>query len=341
MRMLFRVDAGPGIGLGHLSRCLALATALDCLGVVPVFLTDGHRDVLRRVTAHGFEAEALDGVELGSEGDLRLTLARAARHGCTAVVVDSYSAGEDYLESLATAGGLVVAIDDFAGHRFPCHLVVNGGAYAEHLDYEASRDGARFLLGPRYALLRHEFWDVPVRPAPGAVRNVLVTLGGGDPLNLLPRFLVLVDELPGDFAMTAVVGPFYESEEVEQAARVARRPVRLVRAPDTMRDLMLEADLAVSAAGQTLYELAATGTPAVAMQAFENQAGNLLALAERGCVLVAGRAEDPGVLLAVREMVTALVGDREARAAMSAAGRRLVDGQGAKRVAEELTALSP
>jgi len=332
--ILFRADAGPGIGLGHLQRCLSLAAGLQRLGARGVFLSNVDATVQNQVAESGFHAERLDGVEPGSSGDLNQTLATLARYRCDTVVVDSYDVEADYLGRLRAAGLFVVAIDDLARYPFPCQLVVNGGAYSPQLPYRALVGDTTFLLGPKYALLRHEFWNVPARTVRDAARSVLITLGGGDPHDLMPGLLSLLDGLRAEFTMTAIVGPFFENyAAVEHTARGCRRLVRLVDAPGSVRDLMLEADLAVSAGEQTLYELAAAGTPTIAVEVAKNQAPNLKALAADGVLRVAGSLGQAGLLDRVAETVQELLEDNHARAKMTKAGQRLVDGRGAVRVA--------
>lgn len=223
-----------------------------------------------------------------------------------------------------------------AGCFPPCQFVANSGGRSR-LPYRSSSGDARFLLSLQYALLRPEFWGVPPRTVCDTVQNILVTVGGADPHNLMPRLLDLLDELPSDFTVTIIVGPFFENRaEVERATKGCRRLVRLVYAPSSMRDLMLEADLAISASGQTLYELAATGTPTVALQVAENQAGSLQALAAEGVVRVAGCVGEDRLLANIRATVRELLGSRDTRAEMSTAGWRLVDGWGAVRLADSI-----
>jgi spore coat polysaccharide biosynthesis predicted glycosyltransferase SpsG len=143
-----------------------------------------------------------------------------------------------------------------------------------------------------------------------------------------------LDDLPGTFSVTAVRGPFIDGDDqTTAAASDCRRVVDLLWGPDTLRDPMLKADLAISAGGHTLYELAATGTPAVAVETADNQAENVRAMATQGSVCAVGRADDPSVIAACEAALRRIFEDREARRAMSAAGQRVVDGRGAQRVA--------
>lgn len=339
--ILLRVDAGSYFGLGHLQRCLSLAIALRQANARCIFLTPDERAVQDRVARLGFAIRALEDVEPGDDEDYRQTLSVAERRRCDAVVVDSYHVDGSYLEQLRAAGFLVVAIDDLARFPFPCHVVVSSGAQAETLPYRSSTGDTRFLLGPKYALLREEFWDIPSRRVEDEVRNVLVTMGGADGHNLTPVILEMLDSLPSNFNVTAVVGPFFNRRaEVEAAAKHCQRFVRLVHSPNSVRDLMLEADLAISAGGQTLYELAATGTPTIAIQVVENQTGNIRSFAQHGIVSPIILEDREWLRVALADEVTHLLMDSKQRKQMSQAGRMLVDGKGAIRCATRLLELS-
>jgi spore coat polysaccharide biosynthesis predicted glycosyltransferase SpsG len=99
---------------------------------------------------------------------------------------------------------------------------------------------------------------------------------------------------------------------------------------------MLEADLVVTAAGQTMLEAVATGAPTVALPLVENQARQAELLAERGAVRLVS-SED------VSELTSAaveLARSTDARRALSANGQAAVDGYGALRVAYHLARLA-
>jgi len=100
---------------------------------------------------------------------------------------------------------------------------------------------------------------------------------------------------------------------------------------------MARADLALVAAGSTSWELCCMGLPAIVFSAADNQVPVAAALARRGVVDNLG--PHGGLEAAtVAGAVVDLVKDGERRAAMSRAGRELVDGRGPARVEALLSA---
>ena len=336
LEVLFRVDGGGRLGLGNPQRCLSLATALRHLGADSFFLTNERQVLAEWVSSAGFRSSDRGQPSWG-EQDLRDTIDLGRSLGSSVVVVDSREAGGDYLRELRAADFFVCAIDDLALCVFPCQMVVNGGAQASTLPYRSSSGDTRFVLGPEYAILGRPFWEGSSAPTRGeTVNEVLVTLGGADPKNLMPEILRILDEAPGSFSVSAVIGPFFDNvRAVEEVATNASRPVTLLRGLTSLHDLMLRADLAVSGAGQTLHELATVGCPAVAVEVASDQGLQLAAFAEAGSVSAVRRCDAEGVA-EIRETVSTLLRDAQLRASMATAGRRLVDGRGALRVAEAI-----
>lgn len=339
MSVLFRVHAGPEIGLGHLQRSLSLAAALKRNGIVSQFLVNHSPESLDYVTRVEFPAEKLPPVLSWGREDFAFTADAAGRFRAHVVVVDSPDVPALYLRWLRDAGFFVIVRDDSARYAFPGHIVFNGNADAPRLPYVSCDSDTLFLLGPEYAVLSADFWRVSARVVREKVEHLLVILGGADSCGLMPKLLRLLDDVPGDFSVTAVVGPFFGNKgAVKAAADQAKRFVKLVESPTSLRGLMEEADVAISGAGQTLYELACVGCPTVAIQVAADQEGQLRAMAEAGCVRFAGNAKRMDILPQVHAAVLLLLADREARSAMARAGQELVDGQGAFRVTGEILA---
>jgi len=121
-----------------------------------------------------------------------------------------------------------------------------------------------------------------------------------------------------------------------QTQRPALEVVNGSSGPVTLRDLMLEADLAVSAGEQALHELLAVGCPTVAVQTASNQAGQLRALVVGSFVCGGGAAGDDDVLANIGKALASVFSDWEKRRGFAARGQRLVDGKGAARVAQRI-----
>ena len=132
------------------------------------------------------------------------------------------------------------------------------------------------------------------------------------------------------------VGPF-AGKGTADAIQDAR--VVIHRGVSALRSLMLAADVAISGAGMTLYELAATATPAVSLTMAPNQRPNAAAFQRAGAALAAGATDHPDLCATVTGHLGRLAADAELREKLGAAGRRLVDGQGASRVARELASM--
>ncbi len=104
-----------------------------------------------------------------------------------------------------------------------------------------------------------------------------------------------------------------------------------------MRAAMRKSDIAISAAGQTLYELARMGVPAITVCAADNQARNLEGWRKSGFVLYAGEHGDRKLFDRLSACMTKLASPAK-RCKRSILGQSLVDGEGAKRVAEKVIA---
>ena len=335
---LIRVDAGHGIGLGHLQRCLGLAEALHYRGARVAFLLSSHRKDVFRVERARFPAEAMPGVEPGGEEDYEYSAAAARRHACHTIVIDSYAVRDAFLKKLRHAGFGVVAINDEAREASSAHVVINGGAHAKQLSYGSAEGDTEFLLGPRYALLRQSFWNVSARDVGVRLQRLLLCVGGDDTLDVMPHLVETVDGVVDQkCALDIVVGPYFKkSVALDRALPKGQRAVRLFADPEHLHDLIKVSDAAVTAGGQITYELAASGTPAVALALFDNQEASVRALANFGTLLFAGRPANGRLPVALVGMLRRLASDATLRQSLSRTAQACVDGGGALRAAEVL-----
>jgi UDP-2,4-diacetamido-2,4,6-trideoxy-beta-L-altropyranose hydrolase len=102
-----------------------------------------------------------------------------------------------------------------------------------------------------------------------------------------------------------------------------------------MKDLLTEADVAVTGGGQILNELARVGVPTVAIGLADNQYSNLEGWQARGFIELAGWWDTPSLSAGVESCLSAFV-HLEERRHRTEIGRALVDGQGSRRIRSEI-----
>ncbi|HMK66998.1 MAG TPA: UDP-2,4-diacetamido-2,4,6-trideoxy-beta-L-altropyranose hydrolase [Stellaceae bacterium] len=331
---LIRTDAVAATGTGHAMRCLALAEALQEHGCECRFLvTSLPLLIAERLAREGFAIERQPH-PIGSAEDAAETARVARRRGADWVVLDGYSFDDAFLETLRAAGLRALMIDDLGAlRRYRCELVVNQNLHAEAGLYPDAE--ARLLLGPRYLMLRREFWgyrDLPRRPA-DVVERVLVSMGGSDPEDHASRVIAALGGLAGlGIAATVVVGaanPRLEALKALAAARPAK--IEIVHGTDDMPGLMRKADLAVAAAGTTAWELAFMGVPmllgstVVAEQTLARRLSR-----HGGCIYLGDFRDCPAPRLG--DAILGLVNDPGMRRRIAASAATLVDGLGGERV---------
>jgi UDP-2,4-diacetamido-2,4,6-trideoxy-beta-L-altropyranose hydrolase len=331
-RCVFVTHGGAGIGLGHVRRCLALAKSLATLGTESTFILGPDETVAGSVAGAGFHVTSVRW-----ETDLSVAVAAVRASGPDTVVVDSYLATPDFFRALRAATGQVVAVDDLADRSLPVDVVVNGGIGAADLGYE-SGEGRLLLLGPPYAMIDAGYADAPARRHHDRIERVLVTLGGSLQPHALESAVAAVDTTLEDVVVDVVAGPYTGPTAALEGT--VRRPGNRAAVhgyvPD-LRRLMLQADLAISAGGMTLYELAATATPTIMVLTVANQGPNVRGFEQAGAALLAGAADRDETRPALEGRLRELARDPGRRAALATCGRRLVDGQGTWRVGRALT----
>jgi spore coat polysaccharide biosynthesis predicted glycosyltransferase SpsG/RimJ/RimL family protein N-acetyltransferase len=220
------------------------------------------------------------------------------------------------------------------------HVVLNQNLHARESLYRSRSPRTRLLLGPRYALLRREFWGQggSERDIPPIAGKLLVTLGGADPDAVNLKVVAALDDLRvarlEAAIVTGVAGP--HGAALFEAAAACRTPTRLYSNVTDMSALMSWADLAVAAGGSTTWERALLGLPSIILVLADNQRELAQSAQDAGIGWNLGWHEQltPAI---IRDAIGRLVHSATDRAAMARQSRSLVDGQGAKRVAQVMS----
>jgi UDP-2,4-diacetamido-2,4,6-trideoxy-beta-L-altropyranose hydrolase len=334
--ILIRADASPEIGTGHVMRCLALAQAWQDAGGRTIFLmAQSTPSILARLAAENCRVITLSAVP-GSDEDAAFTNEYAWRLNAEWLVIDGYAFGGEYQEQIRSRERKLLCVDD-AGkcNRYIADIVLNQNLTAREGLYPNCDPDVQLLLGPSFCLLRREFtpWRTRQREISDVGRKVLVILGGSTPADVGVRVMeslarAMVDGLRAIFL---VGGSSPDTAALEICAATFPEKISIRRDVSNMAELMAQADVAISAAGSTCWELCLLGLPSILLDVADNQIPIALELDRLGCASYAGSGNRirPDQLATLLQN---LLASQNKRRSMSARSRQLVDGMGAERV---------
>jgi len=339
--VFFRLDASPEIGLGHLRRCLVLARECGRLGSTPHFLIrscslDPERlDIPEGgiVSAIPWDAEPAD--------DAALIVRYCADAGVDAGVLDHYRFADGYQKILRDGGLRWMQF----GNLMHCHalegdLVHDASPGAKPSDYAARavNPRTRFLAGPSYALVGEPFRAARGDHSRGSqdeVRRVLLTFGGGDDHGATLASLDWLEAAGYRGEAVILTTRMNPSLPAIRARSAASTSVSLRVDDWNPAPQMAACQLAISAGGTSLHELACLGVPALIACIAENQVAPARAWHRAGLGVLLGNIADIPSGAAAGTIGT-LLNDHKIRREMSERCMACQDGGGASRTAAEL-----
>lgn len=325
MRIAFRTNAGKE-GLGHLNRIYSLYFALNKqIKIKEFFLVNNFaRDRLLKLNAPSSNIKLSEKYDFN---DIKILKSFSP----DIIVIDTYKASREYLLSIKKElSTLLVLFDDnILFSDVKVDIMINGNIYAQNLDYNGKIKYKKALLGLKYLIMNLEFWNIK-KEIPRQVSNMLVTCGGADPKNIMPK---LVDWLKNEnIYKNIVIGPYFKDKEIELIKKKIDDKFKIIWKPDSLKKFIEESDLVLTTSGSTIYEVLSLNRIPIIFIISEDQ------------VLAAEELEKKGVVNLgwYNELSERLVKiginkakDENYRQSLSKI-YSLIDGQGALRVASEI-----
>ena len=321
--VLLVCHAGAGIGLGHLSRCLVVAQALQNAVFWQVNLLIVTNEVISEVT-HGFNQVVVH----RSSDWVRALLTEQARTKADLVLLDLYQPDcpGDFaigLRLLRARGCRLVGIDGLYGWADLLHLIyvpsfrIPTGVGAMTV--------TKVVSGWDCFLLR----VTPATHAGVSGRRVLVLTGGSDATGLGASWPSQLDGgLPAHAQIDWVCGPFAAEPCWPRPARLAHR---VHRAQPNLNGLMSEVNYAVTLYGVSFFELLCKGLPVVVFSADGSKDQDDLKEIARLQLAMVARDEAEATL-----QIAALMQDADRAAQLGSRARKQLGDVSGKRLVCEL-----
>ena len=338
---IIRVDAAPSIGNGHVVRCIALAEALADLDFKIAFacheatlhsvpqLVQSDRDIILLENAAEWHAEAA-------------AIARHYPHGVDLLVVDHYGLDATFERACRPIARKIAALDDLANRPHDCDVLLDAGAHRRAEHYAGLLSGSCYAyFGPAYAPVRPEFRRLRVqaqkRRVPIPVCRLLISFGGTDAKNMTTLAVCAAEKSRIDVPIDVVIGAGASNQrEVEEAAAKVNAHIHRDLGAAEMANMIMQADMAIGAAGTTTWERCCLGLPSLLVVTADNQQATAKALDQQGAANIAGKYSEVTVATLAHE-VSLMAEDYVGRQEMAVVGMQLCDGLGSRRMASVLS----
>ncbi len=331
-KVIIRVDGNSTIGLGHVSRCLALGEILRPKFDICFVIRDQKEKLSEFISKAGFnmsyithdqehfEDEAEGKIEWFGSNDI--------------VVLDGYQFSESYIKKLYQKSFRLVCIDDNARIPYAANAVINHNAHAKNLNLQGLPE-TKFFLGTDYLMLRKEFFNsLEKSPIRDSLAHILLCFGGADSNNITSKILKILERISFISTIHIIIGPQNtHAASLKQIAATSSKKVILLQnlGPTETVLAMKKADLIISTASMMAWEAVALKTPLLTGWVAANQRLIAKFLGDIGAALNIGHycdIEEVPFTMALEKFQT----NKAIRERMLTQQRELIDGKSYERI---------
>jgi UDP-2,4-diacetamido-2,4,6-trideoxy-beta-L-altropyranose hydrolase len=317
MKVVFRTKGNHKQGMGDVIGSLAIADAYrdshprDAI----TFIVDNDKEAIDAVLARAYKVAVVDNLEQ--------EMTQLKEINPDVIVVNMLKNDMARLRYLKQNSGLLVTIDDPSNAARWADIRINPLYYSDDA-----------VTDPAYVALGKEFVQANkiIKVIKEKVEAILVTQGGADTYGFIPKIVGALAGTEKDCLINVVIGPaFKHPRELKEAIDKSKKAFNIIHNATNMCELMQQADLAITAGGNTMFELACVGVPAIVLCGEEFEEETAERMEKYGIVenLGFGGRVSPEK---ISERVRLLMDDKDRRAEMSRRGQALIDGRGAERI---------
>lgn len=316
-------------GLGHFMRCKWLALALQACGKEVIVLVDTavpeqlSRELKSSIKTIPFAQTQKE------DAHNTLKVLSEIQEPVESVIVDSYRFDSEWELEVAKQISSIVAVDDLE-RAHSAKLLIDS-------KWCGDKTGERYassqykLLGPDFAMLSPAYQHCTHQER--KLNRVMFSLGGGGDWHSVSDWIALLLNIAPEIEIDVILGPMAERVEALTLLANTTSRLQLIRQPASLVPYYQSCSLFVGSLGTSLYELAATNTPALTFSIAPNQDNQQSALDDLGHyfhvpeLLTRKASEVVALILTLVKQSTRIIKARETAPIK-------VDGRGAIRVAE-------
>lgn len=354
--LAIRVDGNRHIGLGHIFRCLHLASSLKAkTGITSEFFIQESSSVpfvLKLIKKNQFPFCIVSRMDNPWQEDLNLFINSLNEcHG--AVLVDQLlpdatdadlnNSGEyipaDVEHNLKELSKLDLPLfafsDQFDRMNIKADLIINT-CPAQKPDWYQNVNGCKYLLGHDYYILDDSFmkFKTMIKIFRATKPRIVVFCGGNDHKGFTIPIVNTLKTLSYPIDIEVIVGSA-TPDNAEILTRLRDEGIKTYFEISDIAQVLFNGDLLITTAGNTLFDVTAIGLPAIVFSTRERQRVTARFFSSRGSCIDIGEI-DNDIWKRLKKYSGEIIPDKERLEEMSSRGRSLVDGLGAGRIIKEI-----
>jgi UDP-2,4-diacetamido-2,4,6-trideoxy-beta-L-altropyranose hydrolase len=308
---------GKEAGFGHIARIIPIYDVFKKYNYEVKIYISGDDSVLKIAESRTviFVDWESSGLEYVSKNDI--------------IIIDTLSPPKSFIANLSKLTKNIFFISDGVATKEYPFKVLNWRVGAEELK------GANGLYGEKYVPIRLEVLEASLYPKNLKSREVVVSMGAGDVMNLIPRTLeILEKEYKKSFTIKVVIQRFHP----EFKKLINKYKDQIIFLVDMEQSQLFHAiascQFAVASGGHSIYEFAYLGVPVVHVLVADNQEA-AKCWDTSGFTFPVGRYDPIHYQKLINEGVKFFL-DKSNLTRAADRGRHLIDGRGAKRILKML-----
>jgi spore coat polysaccharide biosynthesis predicted glycosyltransferase SpsG len=262
-KLLIITEGGKKIGFGHITRTISLVTKFNLLGYSIHFVINSDTSLDNVIKPYSYEIYNW----LSEPKKLENTIKESQL-----ILLDSMKIPNKQIKQLETFNVPIIFIDDEKQRNILDYGFV--------IDWTILKDSSTsffprkkevtYFLGSLFTPLRKEFLSSPRIKIKKEIKSIFISFGGSDVRNLSPKILKFLNEKYPLLEKNVVIGPgFNNIKEIQEFADNTSNLFYNLNSLEMIK-CMRTSDIAISAGGQTLYELARISIPTIGILLVDN-----------------------------------------------------------------------
>lgn len=323
-------------------RCLAIADFFKSKNINAIFLSRSGQ-IERQIINRGFEIKILSEVStIANELSFIKFLMIEKKIKVILLDINNYDTFKNfnaynlYLGNLRKLSLFLVSFEDFKDYPYTSDIVIIPYFGTKNIKLHKKSD-CKYLLGPKYFVLREEFSKVKPVLVRKKIESILVTMGGSDSEGITLKVLKALCSTELGVSLKVVIGGFAQIDDstIKNLLSFYKGSYSIIRDVNNMAELMSESDIAIINSGLTKYETSAAGLPSVIISNNEYHSELMNDFAKYDTVRHLGPVNKVDKHQ-IAEAIACLAKDYKNRLKMSEAGKLLIDGNGIDRIFTEI-----